>query len=72
MIVCVPTPAILGLKTPPDTPGPLYLPPSMEPPVKVRGLAPTHISAKDSSVTAVTAFTSIIRVVVFVHPLAFV
>src|ERR1035438_4027091 len=39
VIGCVPMPAIAGLKIPPVTPAPEYVPPSGMPPLSLKGLA---------------------------------
>jgi len=36
VIECTPNPAAEGLKTPPETPGPLYAPPEGVPPASVK------------------------------------
>jgi hypothetical protein len=51
-IVCVPTPADIGSKIPPDTPGPEYTPPAGDPPVKVKGASETSTFAKALNDTA--------------------
>ena len=48
---CVPVPAMLGLNTPADTPGPEYTPPAGDPELSVKLAAFTHKSAGAENVT---------------------
>ncbi len=56
-MVCVPLPAVAGLKVPAVTPGPEYVPPEGDPPVSVIAVALSHIALNAASVTVGNGFT---------------
>ena len=68
MIVCVPTPAVAGLKFPPLTPGPLYVPPVGVPPVSAKGAVLVHVEEFDGQVAVGGALTVIVNVQLLVQP----
>jgi hypothetical protein len=51
VIECVPAPATDGLKVVPETPVPLYVPPTGDPPLSVNGDELVHIGLNACSVT---------------------
>ena len=66
-MVCVPAPAVTGLKTPELTPGPEYVPPDGAPPDKVREPASIHIPENEPNVTDGNALTVMVEVAVEVQ-----
>ncbi len=71
-MVCVPTPALDGLKIPPLTPVPLYVPPEGVPPLNVIEEELTHMLLSVAKLTTGSAFTKIPEVSEDEHPLALV
>jgi hypothetical protein len=70
VIVCVPVPATLALKLVPVTPGPLYVPPAGEPPLKVYVVELIHCcDSNPVKVTTGKELTTIEFVAELVHPL---
>ena len=61
-MVCVPVPAVAGLKLPAVTPVPEYVPPAGKPPERAKSAASTHTFANAASVTTGKAFTVIVLV----------
>ena len=57
MIVCVPVPAVEGLKLPPLTPGPLYVPPVGVPPVNTNDGVLRHTEEFAGQVTVGNGLT---------------
>lgn len=55
--MCVPIPAVAGLKLPDETPVPEYVPDAGDPPVKVTGELYTHTVLRADCVTVGKAFT---------------
>ena len=70
MIVCVPAPAILGLKLPPLTPVPENVPPLGEPESAYVVRKTQTVSGLREHVTTGNALTETIVVADFVHPIA--
>ncbi len=70
-MLCVPTPAVKGLKAFPDTPGPPKLPPDGLPVNKTFPLL-IQTGAYIPALTIGKGFTMILTDALFVQPLAFV
>ena len=60
-MVCVPAPAVAGLKIPPLTPVPEYVPPAGEPPVRVKAGASIQISFTGLWLTEGSELMTILR-----------
>ena len=69
--MCVPTPAVAGLKVVPVTPGPENVPPAGVP-VNVTGAPLTQTGGYVPALTVGSALTVIVVVAVFEQPFAFV
>ena len=66
----VPVPVTEGSKYPPETPGPLYVPPKGFPPERRTGGAVMQIEARGVKVTTGKGFTTIFCVAEPVHEVA--
>ena len=66
--MCVPTPALAGLKMPPLTPGPLYVPPVGVPPVRAKAAAFKHTVELAGQLTTWTDVTVIVNVQLLLQP----
>ena len=64
----MPVPATEGLKMPPLTPVPLYVPPVGEPPLSANEVALIHTDELDGQVTTGNAFTVMVKVQLLVQP----
>ena len=67
--MCVPTPAVAGLKFPPLTPVPLYVPPAGLPPVSAKGAVFVQAEEFEGQVTVGGAVTVMVNVQLLLQPL---
>ena len=69
-MVFTPVPAAAGLNMPLLTPGPLYVPPAGELPVRAKAAASIQTDALDGQLTKGSAFTVMVNVQEPVQPVA--